>query len=277
MPTVCARHGGGVALCGLALGLPWLTGQSVAPAYGAVWTTCKFFSQLPDDCAGAQQRKYEGLRGYRYQEIDLFAKDALKKVLYVSIYNTTGQNGADESRDSAPKPLSDKLDPKRIAKKYQALAVSTSPPRYWTLDWIVDRVGAVRNFDGLDAAWMGNSQAPASRLSVKPGSAAYRATPAARTSIEGFKKGSKVYLLDDPKGRTWIMASYTDKDIPGLTIDRLDSLGDLITPPPGWKFRTAVLSKDLILEPKGGSSAVILDDKENLYDLTGPGQSNFVP
>src|SRR5271166_2238138 len=100
MPTVGKRHRGGLALCALALGLPWLTGRGVAPAYGAQWSICKYFSQLPDDCAGA-----------------------------------------DDSRDSAPKPLTDKLDPKRIAKQYRALAVSMSPPRYWTLDWIADRVG----------------------------------------------------------------------------------------------------------------------------------------
>ena len=100
MPTVGKRHRGGLALCALALGLPWLTGRGVAPAYGAQWSICKYFSQLPDDCAGAEQRRYDKLRDYRYQEIDLFAKDALKKVLYVSVYNTTGQNGADDFPDS---------------------------------------------------------------------------------------------------------------------------------------------------------------------------------
>ena len=277
MPTARKRHDGGLAVCGLALGLPWLAGQGVAPAYGAEWSTCKYFSQLPDDCAGAEQRKYDNLRNYRYQEIDLFAKDALKKILYVSVYNTTGQNDADETRDSAPKPLSDKLDPKRIARQYQALAVATSPPRYWTVDWLADRVGAVRNFDGLDAAWMGNSLAPATRLSAKPVSAAYRSTLVARTAVEGFKKGSAVYLLDDPKGRTWVMISYTTKNDPEMTIDQLGALGDVLKPPQGWKYRTATLSKDLILEPKGGYAALTQDDKGNVYGLTGPGQSNFVP
>jgi hypothetical protein len=135
----------------------------------------------------------------------------------------------------------------------------------------------VRNFGGLNAAWMGMSMAPAALISAKPGSQAYRTVLVARTSIEGFKKGSEVYLLDDPKGRTWIMASYTDKDLPGMTIDKLESLGDLLKLPQGWKFRTAVLAKDLILEPKAGFASVTQDDKENLYDLTGPGQSNFVP
>ena len=292
MPTANIRTAR-LAFCGLALGLGLPAGLEVPPAQAAESTTCKYFSQLPDDCAGAEQRKYVDLRGYRYEQIDLFAKDALKKVPYVSTYNTTGLNGGDDSRDSAPKSLVAALDPKKIAKQYQALVAAPSPARYWTIDWLVDRIGAVRNFAGLDAAWMGNSQAPASKLSPRPTSdrsqapasklsarpapEAYRATFVARTSIEGFKKGSQVYLLDDPKGRTWVMVSYTDKDDSGLTIDTLDSLGDVLKLPQGWKFRTAVLSKELILEPKGGSAGLTQDDKQDLYDLTGPGQSNFVP
>ena len=73
MPTVGSCPRGGLALRSLALGLTCLTGQGVAPAYGA-WSICKYFSQLPDDCAGAEQRRYDRLRDYRYQEIDLFAR-----------------------------------------------------------------------------------------------------------------------------------------------------------------------------------------------------------
>ena len=85
------------------------------------------FSQLPDDCAGASHRKFDNLRDYRYEEIDLFAKDPLKKVLYVSIYNTTGQNAGDDTRDSAPKSLAQSVDAKRVAKRFQALSASISP------------------------------------------------------------------------------------------------------------------------------------------------------
>jgi hypothetical protein len=272
MPAVKTRRGS-LAFCGLALGLRLLIGQSVPSAYGAEYESCKFFSQLPDDCAGAEHRRFDNLRDYRYEEIDLFARDPLKKVLYVSTYNTTGQNDGDETRDSAPKALAQSVDPKRVAKKYQALLAWISPPRYWTLDWLSDRVGAVRNFDGLDAAWMGNSLAPSAAAS----SPAYRIVRVARTAVEGFKKGSEVYLLDDPKGRTWVMVAYTDKDSPGLTIDKLDSLGDVLKLPQGWKFRTETLAKELILEPKAGFTAATQDDKGNIYHLTGPGQSNFVP
>ena len=275
MPTV-GRRGGGQALWGPALGLLLLTAQGVAPSRGQEWAFCKYFSALPDDCAGAEYRKFDRLRDYRYEEIELFARDPLKKVLYVSIYDTTGLNGGEDSRDSAPPELTKKLDPKKIAKQYQALSARIGPPYAWTVDWLADRVGAVRSFDGLNAAWRGNSLAPRSALSPKQ-AAPYHTTFAARTAVMGFKKGSEVYLLDDPKDRTWVMVSYTTKDTPDLTIDTLGSLGDALKLPQGWKFRTATLAKELVLEPKAGFTAAIEDDKGNLYHLTGPRQSNFVP
>src|SRR5579863_1204502 len=190
MPTVGKRRGG-FMFCGLAFGLRLSAGSIVASADAAEYEACKYFSQLPDDCAAAEHRKFDNLRDYRYEEIDLFARDPLKKVLYFSTYNTTGQNAGEDNRDSAPKSLAQSVDPKRVAKQYQALSASISPPRYWTLDWLSDRVGAVRNFDGLDAAWMGNSLAPRA-ASAKSGSPAYRTTLVARSALEGFKKGSQV-------------------------------------------------------------------------------------
>jgi hypothetical protein len=273
MPTVGERRAGR-ALRGLALGLLLLTAEGVAPSHAE---DCKYFSALPDDCAGAQYRRFDNLRNYRYAEIELFAKDPLKRVLYVSTYNTTGLNGGDDSRDSAPTLLLQKLDAKRIAKQYQALLARIAPPYYWTTDWLADRIGAVRSFEGLNAQWMGNTLAPSAALSPKPLSPAYHTTLTARTAVVGFKKGSQVYLLDDPKGRTWAMVSYTNKETPDLTIDKLDSLGDVLKLPQGWNFRTATLTKELVLEPKAGFAGIIQDDKGNLYHLTGPRQSNFIP
>ncbi len=97
MPTVGKRRGG-LALRGLALGLLLLTARSVAPSY-AQESACRYFSGLPDDCAGAELRRFDNLRDYRYQEIELFAKDPLKKVVYVSVYDTTGLNGGDDTRE----------------------------------------------------------------------------------------------------------------------------------------------------------------------------------
>ena len=97
MPTVFVRRGG-FTFCLLA-GLRFLTGPTAPLAFGAEYGACKFFSELPDDCAGAELRKFDSLRNYRYEEIDLFAKDPLKGILYVSTYNTTGQNAGEDTRE----------------------------------------------------------------------------------------------------------------------------------------------------------------------------------
>ena len=123
---------------------------------------------------------------------------------------------------------------------------------------------------------MGNSLAPSAAISAKPTPRlAYHPTSTARTAVAGFKKGSEIYLLDDPKGQTWVMVSY--KDMPDVTIDKLKSLGDVLKLPQGWKFRAVTIPNELVLEPKAGLAGVIQDDKGNLYRLTGARQSNFVP
>ena len=277
MAAIGARRGVRRVLRGLAVGAFLPTGGPSLPAFAADATICRYVSQLPDDCGSATQRRYDNLRGARFEEIELFARDIFKKALYESRYNTTGLNGDEDSADSAPPSLVQALNAKAIAKQYQALFVLLSPPRHWAIDWLSDRVGGVRNFDGLEAAWMGNGPAPKDIDAKKPPPSAYRYMSVPRTSIEGFKKGSTVYLLDDPKDRTWVLRSYTDKNIKDLSLDNLATLGARIALPPGWKFRTAVLTKELVLEPRSGSAGVTEDDKENVYDLTGPGQSNFKP
>ena len=94
MPTV-GKHRGGRTLRRIVLGLMALAAPGVCPSHAE---DCRYFSALPDDCARARLRKFDGLRDYRYEEIELFAKDPLKKVLYVTVYDTTGLNGGDDLR-----------------------------------------------------------------------------------------------------------------------------------------------------------------------------------
>ena len=104
---------GALRHCGFAL---WVLLSAIPHAASAQGTTCKYVSQLPDDCIGAELRKYDNLRNARYEEIDLVARDVIKKLAYESVYNTTGLNGADNSGNSAPQDLARNVDPKAIAK-----------------------------------------------------------------------------------------------------------------------------------------------------------------
>ena len=270
----CGRGWGALTPMAVALGLSLLASAASASDR----STCKYFSQLPDDCAAAEQRKYDNLRGYRFEQIDLYARDVIKKLLYVSIYNTTGQNDGDDTRELGCPVLRRTYGPEEDrqavpgdggADQSAALLGARLARRPRRRGSQLRRPGC-----GLDG------QCPGRRGAVfaQTPSPAYRAAPFGRTAIEGFKKGSKVYLLDDPKGRTWVLAAYTTAAVPSGSIDDLDSLGDQLKLPEGWKFRTAKLPRELILEPKGGFSAVSTeDDKGDVYHLAGPGQSNFTP
>src|SRR5260370_3063930 len=114
MSTV-GKSRGGRTLRRAVLGLTALTAPGVCPSRA---DDCKYFSALPDDCARAGLRKFDGLRDYRYQEIELFAKAPLKNDLYVTVYDTTGLNGGDGSRDSAPAPPAPNPHPPRVAHTY---------------------------------------------------------------------------------------------------------------------------------------------------------------
>src|SRR5271155_90817 len=116
MSTV-GKSRGGRTLRRVVLGVMAATAPGVCPSRAE---ECKYFSALPDDCARAGLRKFEGLRDYRYEEIELFAKDPLKKVLYVTVYDTTGLNGGGDSRDSGPAAPAQKLGSQKNAQKKQA-------------------------------------------------------------------------------------------------------------------------------------------------------------
>lgn len=82
MPIHGGRRIGTPARMSAALGLMLLASATGSPATAFDRSTCKYFSQLPDDCAAAEQRKYDNLRGYRFEEIDLYARDVIKNSLH---------------------------------------------------------------------------------------------------------------------------------------------------------------------------------------------------
>jgi hypothetical protein len=95
----------------------------------------------------------------------------------------------------------------------------------------------------------------------------------------GWNKGTKVVLLDDPEGNTWIMKGfqlglrpqYTYEEFLTAAANKFKNL------PKGWKVRVQTLEKDLIEKPGGGVATIMTDEFSNVYDKTGPGMSNYKP
>jgi hypothetical protein len=95
----------------------------------------------------------------------------------------------------------------------------------------------------------------------------------------GWNQGTTVVLLDDPEGNTWVLKGFQVGLKPNYTFEEFVAAGQsqFKKLPPGWKFRTKTLEKDLIEKPEGGVATVMPDEFFNVYDKTGPGMTNYKP
>jgi hypothetical protein len=222
-------------------------------------------AKLPDDGASAVVKRFEGLRTMRYCELFLIGGDAAKN-LKAAFYNTTGLNNEENARDSCPAALWDKADPEALRKQYRVLSVFKNGPRYWAMDWIELPVGTQRDFDGVQARWMGKALLPKGVNLGQKGSSAYQPTTVARNSKMGFSRGQPVFIVDGPDGMPWVMQAYSRIVDPRLTYQDLQTLDTKLKPAPGWKYRVKVLDADLEISAVNGVARIVQDDLENTYD-----------
>lgn len=234
-------------------------------------------SSLPKDDANPKIVHLRNLHETRYCEIFLVGGNALNGDLKANVYNSTGYNNAKNKKDTAPEALVSKIDWKAVKRQYGVLGVKLNGPKLWQLDWINIPTGTLRDFQGLKAPWVAELNLKGVNLK-EMGKAGYKPTTIARRSAFGYNKGTRVFLMDDPNGNTWIMkgmelglgSKKTYKSI-AATLDKDRKL------PPGWKGRTIILDRDLILIPKTGIATIVPDNLFNVYDKTGPGYSNYKP
>ncbi len=241
---------------------------------GMLLTGC---AKVPNDGANAKVIRFDNLRNVRYAEVFLIGGNALTHNLQAAFYNTTGLNNSEDPCNTCPEAIWDKINPETLKKQYHVLGVFKNGPRHWVMDWIELPVGAERNFDGLNARWMGQVKLPKNVDLKKKGSSAYKPTTVARKSEMGFVKGKSIFILDDPEGNPWVMQAYSLIVDPNQTYDSLASLGSKLKLPQGWKFRVKVLDKDLTIKAVNGIAHIMQDDLENTYDLCGGGSSNYKP
>ena len=241
------------------------TGEKAKPTYTSQQVP------YPDDGQNSHLARLKNLRGERYMEFMLVGSVPVDGKMMGTCYNTTGRNLTGNDRDSCPPALVEKLKADEIAKENNCAHVWLNPPRYWLLDWVDIELGKVRSFGGIEATWCAVMAMPKGEWQ------AWTTTTIARKSQFGFNKGSTVYLANDPEGNTWIMKSVSPSVSPDNTYENLATVGNRLKLPPGWKFRTAVLDKELILIPESGVARILKDGLGNVYDVTGKGYSNFTP
>lgn len=221
---------------------------------------------LPDDGKDAKVMRFDNVRAMRYCEVFLIGGDAVTKNLEANFYNTTDRNNQANPRDTCPAALWAKVDPEAIKKQYDVLGVFKNGPRGWANDWFELPVGTQRDFDGLQARWMGRVQLPKDVELGKKGSSAYKPTTVARKSKMGFVKGQPVFILDSPDGMPWVMQAWSMIVDPNLSYSDLQNLGSRLKLAPGWKFRVVLLDRDLEIRAIDGNARIVQDDLENTYD-----------
>lgn len=102
----------------------------------------------------------------------------------------------------------------------------------------------------------------------------YRPMVSKRTSSMIFNAGETVYELITPEGAVYTMFSLSLKVDPDNTIENLPTLGERLTLPKGWQFRSRTLDKEMVLTATADSdppNTVVLDQFEGNYQYN-PGQ-----
>jgi hypothetical protein len=232
-----------------------------------------------NDGLNAKSVRVENLHLTRFIEIFLATPDPETGKLVAPCYNTMfTPDGVPASKNTAPQELVEGLDFEKIKQEYGLKGASLNGPKLWTPDYTDIEMGVVRDFNGIKAAWvaqlnMGDNAGGVSETTP------YKTMTIARKSELGWKKGTTVVLLDDAEGNTYILKGFQLGLKPQITYEEFVAAGqsNFKKLPADWKFRVKKLDKDLIETPKDGIATIMADEFFNVYDLTGPGMSNYKP
>jgi hypothetical protein len=185
--------------------------------------------------------------------------------------------GIPDSKDTAPEERFEGLDFDTIKDDYGALGAWLNGPKLCLPDWCDIETGVEREFGGVAAVWVARLDLGDSGGMDKP--KPYSPRTIARKSSLGWRKGTRVVLLDDAEGNTWIMKGFELGLRPKHSYEEFvaDAAGMFEHLPAGWKVRGEVLERDLTETPENGIATIMADEHFNVYDKTGPGMSDFTP
>ena len=230
-------------------------------------------AKQPADDTNLKHLEFDGLMGTRYTEILPVFGNVITGNYMAGVYNTVGLNDPDGKGDSSPAAILDKMDLDKVKDNHDALSVVLNGPRLWTIDHLGVNAGKIRDFQGLKAHWVMWFPIPDEIREGKDLS--YYVMPALRDAQMTIWKGSRVYILDDPEGNSFVMKSAGLIKDPNQKFEDLKDLGSRLNLVPGWKFRTKILEEELDFKTKDGKSFIVQDDIGNTYDRVGGSYSNY--
>lgn len=202
----------------------------------------------------------EALRGSRYCEILLGDADLGAGSVTIDVYNTQGLNECPEAAWVA-------VDEAEVKAETMADVVVLNGPRHWMIDSfegskLLDP--EVRKLGGIEMRKTG-TLALALALTGAAGKAKpYETRTVRRDTTWGYDAGKPVYELVDPEGAVYDMQSYSVQEVQQDEAS-LAKLGETLTLPAGWTFRTRVLDETIEVKAVDGLAVVVQDDFGNTY------------
>jgi hypothetical protein len=189
----------------------------------------------------------------------------------VQIYNSTGVDNCTEERAA-------QINPVKLAAQLGVSRISVNSGYYWVMDKVsAFTSGETFDFDGIKARWDAQMLPEVRRSQSGKFYAAFKII---RDTEWLYRNGSAVWLLRTPENRVWVLQAFTRAKDPSLSMETLDTLGEKLKIPDGWKFEKKTLTKDLSLEPRrsSGYAYVIHDDLGNSYQGCGfDNTCNYLP
>jgi hypothetical protein len=213
------------------------------------WAAVAAFATASAEAQVGEVKSYTftNSRDMRYCEILVVTKDG------VDVYNTTGVS-------DCPEQVWNTLDVEKVKAQFSAAAVQKNGPHFWLMDTNTFSAGEKVALAGIEARWVARLD-PSILGSGAPGSKPYTVFTPKKTQKMVYFKGKPVFELVDPEGNAYVLQAREEK----FPIDSLATLGDKMTLPAGWKYRSRVLTEDLVLDLGPGDTIYAVGDEFHQY------------
>ena len=203
------------------------------------------------------QKLIGDMRGVRYGEV---------LAVYLREHGLEAEVFGTQLLNDCPQELWDTLDAAEIAAEMDAITVKLNGPRYWTLDGFGQKLAPMepilRDFNGITMRRIAVVE-----LGPDPQLGPYNGMKVNRQVIFFFDAGQTVHELVDPEGVAYVMQAYCIGVDPTMSQDSLDTLGERLSMPEGWSYRSRVLTEDLVVDTTTTVATVLQDEFENSYTL----------
>ena len=208
----------------------------------------------PVGAASAAVKHGNRLHDARYCEI-LELRGALPN-LTVTVWNTIGLN-------KCPARWWGGFDAAQLAQERGDKLVVLNGPRHFLMDSATAATGRVEKFHGMRMRKVATIAIHSlDELAQTP----YTDRVITRTNTWRWKRGRRVFELVAPGGDVYVMQSYAQIVDSSLDLADLRALGSRLHPPPGWRYRTRVLRRPLLLRARG-SATILQDELKDTYQL----------